>query len=113
MDKVPLTSTEALRMFLAALDDDEKKTLKEVDEDQTSLFHHSWGAYLRNNWSMLEKDTPLVNNFKAMGITHPDDMSNILMTSAWRTLNKKPLKVAEQVKSYQDYWQKEIGRPIP
>lgn len=113
MDKVPLTVSEALQMFLKALTDEEKKTLSEVKEDQVAIFHHSWGQDLRNEWSMWEKDTPIVNSFRTIGITHADDMSGILLLSAHRQLNKKPLKLNDQVKKYQEYWLKEIGKKMP
>lgn len=113
MDKVPLSTSEALHMFLEALTEEEKITLKEVEENQIALFHHTLGQDIRNEWSMWEKNTPLVNSFQTIGITHPDDMSGIILTSAHRHLNKKPIKLQEQVKSYQDYWMKEIGKKMP
>lgn len=113
MDKVPSSASEALQMFTKALTDEEKIALKEVEEDQIALFHHTWGQDIRNEWSMWEKDTPLVNSFRTMGITHPDDMSGIILRSAHRQLNKKPIKLQEQVKLYQDYWMKEIGKKMP
>lgn len=113
LDKVPLTCSEALNMFLGALEPDERKTFVDMKEEDISLFHHSLGEEIRNMWSLWEKDTPLVNNFKLFGITHPDDMSNIILTSAWRTLHKKPLKLQEQIKYFQDFWMKEIGKKMP
>ena len=61
---------------------------------------------------MWEKDTPLVNSFKVMGISHPDDMSGIILRSAHRKLNNKPIKLSEQVKKYQEYWMNEIGKKM-
>ena len=113
MDVVPSSVSEALQMFLKSLTDEEKKTLSEVEEDQVAIFHHSWGQDLRNDWSMLEKTTPLVNSFKMIGITHADDMSGIILRSAHRQLNKKPIKLNEQVKLYQEYWMKKIGKKMP
>ncbi len=113
MDRIPNTTSEALKMFLEALTDEEKITLKELEEDQVAIFHHTWGQFLRNNWSMWVKDTPLTRNFKSMGITHADDMTGILLTCAWRQLNRKPLKLHDQVKKYQEYWQNKIGKPMP
>ncbi len=113
LDSVPSSVSEALQMFLKSLDDEEKKALKEIEEDQISLFHFTWGQDMRNDWSMFEKDTLLVNSFKSIGITHPDDMSGIILRSAHRQLNKKPIKLNEQVKQYQEYWVKEVGKKMP
>lgn len=113
MDRVPSTVAEALQMFLKALTDEEKKALEEIGEDDISLFHHTWGQDMRNDWSMLEKNTPLVNSFNVIGISHADDMSGIILRSAHRQLNKKPIKLNEQVKQFQEYWMKEIGKKMP
>ena len=113
MDKVPSSVSESLEMFIETLTDEEKKALREIEEEHISLFHHTWGEEIRNNWSMWEKDTLLVNSFKILGITHPDDMSGIILTSAYRQLNNKPIKLKEQVKKYQEYWISEIGKKMP
>lgn len=113
MDVVPATATEALTMFIEALENDEKDALRDVDDDQTAIFHDTMGKEIRNEWSMYEKDTRLYHSFKAIGITHPDDMSGIIIQSAHRQLNNKPIKLKEQVSKYQVYWKKEIGKPMP
>ena len=92
---------------------DEIKALRDVDEDQIAIFHHTLGDEIRENWSLDLKDTPLYTCFKLIGITHPDDMSTIIMTCAYRQFNKKPVNMTEQVDKIKAYWQKEIGRPTP
>jgi hypothetical protein len=113
LDVVPVSVSESLQMFLEALTEEEKKALKEIGEDDIALFHFTWGQDIRNEWSMWEKDTPLVNSFKTLGITHADDMSGIILKSAHRQLNKKPIKLNEQVKQFQNYWMTEIGKKMP
>ncbi len=113
MDVVPVTSSEALQMFLKSLEEKEKKEFKQIDEDDIFKFHHTWGREMRNAWSMSEKNTPLVNCFKTMGITHPDDMSTIILRSAHRQLNKQPIKLTDQIKKHQEYWMKHIGKKMP
>jgi len=113
LDSVPSTVSESIKMFLSSLSDEERKTLCDIDENDISIFHHSWGQDLRNNWSLWEENTPLVNSFQKIGITHADDMSGIILVSAHRQLNKKPVKLTEQVNQYQEYWMKEIGKRMP
>lgn len=113
MDSVPLTINSSIEMFISSLDNDEKKTLIDAGEDNIALFHHHWGRDIRNLWSMWEKNTPLVNDFKKIGITHPDDMSAIIMVSAIRKINNKPVKLKEQAESFKKYWLKEIGKEMP
>lgn len=113
LDKVPLTPAESLSMFMSALTDDEKKALHDVKEDQIALFLHSWGAEIKNLWSLTEANIPVTNGYKTMGITHPDDIVNIILLSTHRQLNKNPIKLKEQIQAIQQYWQKEIGKPMP
>lgn len=101
LDKVPAGCSEALQMFLKALSTEEKKAFAKLEEKQTVLFHHTWGQELRNEWSMWEPDTPLVNNFKSLGITNADNMIKIIFVSAWRTLNKKAIRLQEQIDELQ------------
>jgi hypothetical protein len=112
-DKVPSNVEEAINMFLNALTDEEKQALKGIEEDQVALFHHTWGTLIRNEWSMWEKNTLLTNSFKQIGISHPDDMSGIILTSVHRKLNKKAAKLKDQIVKYQNYWFSEIGRTMP
>ena len=69
------------------------KELKNGTEEEMAGQHHFLGRYLRNTWELW-------------GIKHADDMSGIILDSFWRYLNSKPIKIDEQVKFYQDYWEK-------
>ena len=61
------------------------------------------GQWLRNNWG-LWSGSRLKEWFEDRGIFHTDDMSAIILTSFWREVNGEPIKLDEQIKSYQDYW---------
>jgi len=72
--------------------------------------HFGLGLWMRNNWG-LWANSRLAEYFRGIGILHPDDMSGIILTSYIRHLNKQPVKLQAQIKYYQDYWTKQIGRP--
>lgn len=88
-----------------------KKLLSEADqvefrdkaEDDVTDYHHGLGRWLRNNWGLWAGER-LAIWFNERGITHPDDMSGIILDSFWRHLNDKPIQLEEQIKFYQDYW---------
>ena len=80
--------------------------MKSGTEADMSLYHFSVGMWMRNNWG-LWGGSRLARWFNAQGIKHPDDMSGIILTSFWRHLHGKPIKLEEQVKFYQDYWEKQ------
>ena len=71
------------------------------------------GMLLRNNCSLWKNDIPLVKWFNERGITHADDMSPIILTSIWRRVRGADLDLEGQIKSYQDYWIRNIGKPAP
>ncbi len=76
-------------------------------------FHFQLGMSLRNDWSLWEKDMPLVKWFNERGITHADDMSAIILTSIWRRVRGVDLDLEGQIKSYQDYWIRNLDKPAP
>jgi hypothetical protein len=80
--------------------------IRDGSEDDMVQYHFGLGLWMRNNWG-LWKGLRLAKWFNAQGIDQPDDMSGIILTSFWRHLHKQPIKMDEQVKSYQDYWKKE------
>jgi hypothetical protein len=55
-------------------------------------------------------EPPIVAYFRSIGIAHADDMSSIILKSAYRKHNNLPLDLDGQVKHYQDFW-KENGFP--
>jgi hypothetical protein len=85
-----------------------KKTIakmKSGPEGDMALYHHGLGMWMRNKWG-LWKGSRLKKWFNDKGIRHPDDMSGIILDSFWRHLNKKRIKLEEQIAHYQDYWKK-------
>lgn len=98
MDKVPLCITEAIHMFIAALDENEREKFLSLKENELSGLHHTIGRDLRNYWSLFETNTPLVNDFEQLKVNRPDDMSHIIFTSAHRKLNGRDICLDKQVK---------------
>ncbi len=81
------------------------KEMRTGTENDIIKYHHGLGMWIRNNWG-LWSGSRLKKYFNDLGIHHPDDMSGIILTSFWRHLNNKPIKLKEQIKYYQDYWKK-------
>lgn len=73
--------------------------------------HHFVGMNLRNNWGLwwhpmhTFPKPKIVEEFNALGIKHADDMSGILLTSAYRRHKGEPERIDEQVQHYIKYWQ--------
>lgn len=76
-----------------------------TEDEFVSKTHFGFGMWIRNNWQ-LWGGSRLSKYFNEQGIFHPDDMSGIILTAYHRKLNSKPLGVEEEIKYYQDYWEK-------
>lgn len=100
----PKNIDEAVAYFEIHWSENEKKEFKEKPEQRAvSELHFSTGLWIRNQW-IRGGDTDLVNQFNAMGIFAPDDMSSIILTSLHRKLNNLPLDIDGQVEYYKAYW---------
>jgi hypothetical protein len=112
-DIVPATLDEALEIILSRMPEQDRLYLEGCEKDPSPRFHFQLGMSLRNDWSLWEKGMPLVKWFNERGITHADDMSAIILTSIWSRARGVDLDLEGQIKSYQDYWIRNIGKPAP
>ena len=80
------------------------QAMRKGTEADMIQYHHGLGTWIRNNWG-LWRGSALSKWFNKQGIQHPDDMSGIILDSFWRHLNSKPIKLDEQIKGYQEYWE--------
>ena len=100
---VPIDLEDSLLQLACTLDSDVVDEMREGSEKNMVLYHHGLGTGLRNGWG-LWKGSRLSKYFNEIGLVHPDDMSGVILTSFWRRLHGQPLRVEEQVRYYQAYW---------
>jgi hypothetical protein len=62
------------------------------------------GIWIRNNWIRGAGNPKLTNYFNSLGINHPDDISEIILTSLHRHLNHRPISLDKQIAHYKTYW---------
>lgn len=79
------------------------RQMKVGSEENMVQYHGNLGMWMRNNWG-LWKGSRLSEFFNKKEIFHPDDMSGIILCSFWRDLNDKPIDLAGQIKTYQEFW---------
>lgn len=99
----PATLTEAIAELRRSLRPEDLEEMRSAPEEAMAGYHLDLGMWIRNNWG-LWSDGPLARHFNGLGIEHPDDMSGIILTSLWRDLNERPLRIEEQVAFYREYW---------
>ena len=103
--KNPKTIEEAVKRLEKKWKKKDKETYKKLPEDDAlSEMDNMDGVWIRNEWIRFCKDTTLRHTFHEMGITHADDMSDIILVSVYRDLKGLPLDVPSQVKRCKDYW---------
>ena len=103
--KTPRTIDEAVSYFEKKWKKKDKETYKKLTEDiALSEMDFMVGVWIRNEWIRFPKDTTLRYTFHQMGITHADDMSDIILTCVYRKLNNLPFDIESQVKRCKDYW---------
>lgn len=81
---------------------DRMLTLEEKNTFLKSMpwqLHEGLGWYLRNNWG-LWGGSRLKEYFTTFGITHPDNMSSIILNSYWMHLTNKPIDLEKQIERY-------------
>lgn len=74
------------------------------EKSATSNAHFSLGRWIRNNWGLWRQEGELYTWFKANEINVPDDMSNIILTSFHRHMNKLEIKLEEQFDDSIEYY---------
>lgn len=103
---IPKDLEDCYKQINSFWNDSTKQAVKNWEEEIfRSKLHHGFGMWLRNNWQ-LWRGSRLSIYFNQMGIYHPDDMSDIILTSYHRNLNGLPIQLDEQINYYKKYWSK-------
>ena len=102
---IPKNLKDSIDTLVGMLSDEDFLSFKNGTEEEMQGQHHFLGRYLRNEWGLWQ-ESRLAKWFNNKGIHHADDMSGIILTSFWRELNSEPIKLDEQIKHYQDFWEK-------
>ena len=87
----PTTLEETYIYLDQMFDDTTKYSFMTLPEDvATRRLHFGFGMWIRNNWG-LWRNSKLKHYFLERGITHPDDMSSIILTFYHRYLNSEQI----------------------
>lgn len=103
---IPINLDDCTKQLDSMFVDSVKAKIRALTEDEFSgKYHFGVGMWMRNNWG-LWKESRLSKYFNSLGIYHPDDMTGIIFDSYHRQLTGHERKLDEQIKHYQDYWEK-------
>jgi hypothetical protein len=82
--------------------EDVDQFLAESEKD-IIMYHHTTGRWIRNNWG-LWTDGKLKQWFISNGITEPDDMSSVILTSFYRFKKGIDINLEEQFEKIKDFY---------
>jgi len=106
-DKVPINLEDAIKTLKEGLEPADIETMKQKTYSP-SQGHFSIGMALRNEWSLWEKDTILVQWFKKeYGLDHADDISGLILDCLYRDVLGEPRQDKALAKRFLDHWKKE------
>lgn len=106
-DKVPINLEDALKTIKDGLEEGEIVAMKERKFNPSQL-HFTVGMFLRNEWSLWEKDTILVRWFKEnYGIEHADDISGLILDCVYRDTIGEPRQDKEIAQKCIQHWKEQ------
>lgn len=111
MSGLPADLDSAVALVIESMTDRDKDHALLREEEDFLSWYSLAALGMRELW--LQWGSELVDWFARHGITHPDDMSTIVLTCVHRDLNKKPRDLEMQIASAQAYWLREKGTALP
>lgn len=102
----PTTLEEAIKAFDDILTPEEQVEVISMTEKELIQCHHGLGRWIRNNWNLWQGG-PLLEHMRDMGFRHPDDISQSMIREYWCRKNNLPSTMAEDIKKYTEYWEKQ------
>ena len=104
-DYIPKNLKDAIEYLNCVWSESDKTEFKNTEDDAVTELHFGTGMGIRNDWELWKGKNRISRFFKSKGISHPDDMSSIILTSFHRELNDKPIDLVSQIKNYKSYWE--------
>lgn len=99
---IPKTLNDALD-YMDCVWTDKEGFKNKSERDAVGDAHFAGGQWMRNGWGLWEGKNSLYKQFKSLGVTFPEDISSIILTSFHRRLNSKDINLNGQVQQYKEY----------
>ncbi|MEI6949796.1 DUF6794 domain-containing protein [Paraflavisolibacter sp. H34] len=116
MQIIPASIEDAVEDLLAFYGQQLLEKAGQMSEgDFVAFAHPEAGRFVRDSWALWwrpghnhpqwpEEVPPIVRFFQERGISSPDDMSTIILTSVYRTVRKVPVDLEGQILACLQYW---------
>lgn len=101
---IPFDLEDCFRELDKYFDETERENISKMSEVKFSTnAHFGVGLFLRNKWQ-LWRGSRLTEYFFELGLSHPDDISSVILLCYHRKLSGLPLDVIQQIDKYRIYW---------
>ena len=87
---VPQDFEDALETLACTLEPEVLQEIYESSRSEMINYHFGLGLWMRNNWG-LWAGSPLKSDLESRGLSHPDNMSGLILDSFWRKLRGHPI----------------------
>lgn len=105
MKRLPKNLDEAVSAIVEMMSSPKDQEYFKKAKD-LSIYHTTLGRWIRNQWGLWGKDNPELKQwFLDKGITHPDDMSSIILSATQAKLNDTYFDLDLAIKSRKRYWE--------
>lgn len=102
-DYVPSTIKDAVNHIVESLSIEDRQFIEAYNNNAS--VHHTIGRYIRNNWSLWGKDSPLKRDaVNTYGIAHADDISSLVLDWVYHIVNKEEFNPHQAVKKFHEHW---------
>lgn len=99
----PKTLEECYAHLDNMFDESSRYTFKIFPEKiAVTRLHDGFGTWIRNNWG-LWGNSKLKKYFVKLGVSDPENMSGIILTSYHRNLNKQDIRLFDQIHFYDTF----------
>jgi hypothetical protein len=105
LDWIPQNIDECMKAFEEMLSPEEQLLIIRMSKSELGSTHHGLGQFIRNNWG-LWNGGHLLENLKALGFKHADDMSMSLIEEWWSRMNNVPSSIDDNIKEYAKFWER-------
>ena len=87
---IPTDFQSCFRELDSALPASMREDIRACEEANLVRHHFGLGMWMRNNWGLWSKSSPLKQYFDDLGMHEADDTSSKILMSYWQYLNQKP-----------------------
>ena len=99
---IPRDLTDAFIHLGKLIEPEDRAKFKGAPEDVVaSRLQPTLGRWIAHNWGFAG-GSRLSHYIKSAGVTHPEDMSNFVIVTYHRSLNKKPFEIKQLVAAYKE-----------